>query len=122
MAWNDERLDELSGRVDRGFARVDAELRDLRTEMREEFRDVRAEMRGEFSAVRGEMSGEFSAVRGEMSGGFSAVRGEMSDGFNAVNARIDGLHAMIFRLCIVMMVGMASLVATLIGSIAAGAL
>jgi hypothetical protein len=54
MAWNDERLNELFERVDRGFARVDGE--------------------------------------------------------------------MMFRLCVAIMIGMASLIATLIGAVAAGAL
>lgn len=31
--WTDERLDDLSGRVDGGFARVDADIRDLRVEL-----------------------------------------------------------------------------------------
>jgi hypothetical protein len=31
--WTDERLDDLNGRVDRGFDRVDRDIRDLRAEM-----------------------------------------------------------------------------------------
>jgi hypothetical protein len=89
MAWNDERLDELSGRVDRGFARVDGEIRDLRTEMRGEFKDVRTEMQRGFAQVRVE---------------------------------IEGMRQMMFRLCLVMIVSLASLIVTLIGAIAAGAL
>lgn len=30
MAWTDERLDDLSRRMDAGFARIDADLRELR--------------------------------------------------------------------------------------------
>ena len=29
--WTDERLDDLSGRVDAGFGRVDADIREVRT-------------------------------------------------------------------------------------------
>ena len=32
-AWTDERLDDLSNRVDRGFDRTDRDIRDLRAEM-----------------------------------------------------------------------------------------
>jgi hypothetical protein len=32
-AWTDERLDDLSQRVDEGFRRIDADIRELRTEM-----------------------------------------------------------------------------------------
>lgn len=30
MAWTDERLDDLARRVDAGFERVDADMRELR--------------------------------------------------------------------------------------------
>jgi hypothetical protein len=33
-SWTDERLDDLNQRVDRGFERVDADLRELRLEMK----------------------------------------------------------------------------------------
>ena len=32
-AWTDERLDDLANRVDAGFARVDADMRELRAEI-----------------------------------------------------------------------------------------
>jgi hypothetical protein len=35
--WTDERLDDLSRRIDRGFDRVDEDLRSLRTEMNSRF-------------------------------------------------------------------------------------
>jgi hypothetical protein len=41
-AWTDERLDDLAESVRSGFARVDQDIRDLRTEMHEEFRAVNA--------------------------------------------------------------------------------
>jgi hypothetical protein len=45
-AWTDERLDDLSSKVDDGFK-----------DMREEFRAVRSEMQIEFQGVRGEIHG-----------------------------------------------------------------
>jgi hypothetical protein len=35
-AWTDERLDDLARRMDAGFARVDADIRELRAELRAE--------------------------------------------------------------------------------------
>lgn len=35
--WTDERLDDLSRSVDRGFDRTDADLRALRTDMADRF-------------------------------------------------------------------------------------
>jgi len=33
VAWIDERLDDLANRMDAGFARVDADIRELRAEI-----------------------------------------------------------------------------------------
>jgi hypothetical protein len=46
VAWTDERLDDLSRRMDVGFERVDRDIRDLRSEMRAGFVDVRGEIDG----------------------------------------------------------------------------
>jgi len=35
--WTDERLDDLSAKVDRGFERVDSDIRELRGEMNARF-------------------------------------------------------------------------------------
>ena len=48
VAWTDERLDDLSGRMDAGFDRVDRDIRDLRGEMNAGF----ADLRGEINALR----------------------------------------------------------------------
>jgi hypothetical protein len=58
-AWTDERLDDLSNRVDAGFARVDSELRGLRSEMR----DVRREVHDEMSGLRTELTARFDALQ-----------------------------------------------------------
>ena len=42
--WTDERLDDLSHRMDLGF-------RDLRAEMKSEIRDLRAENQAQFAAL-----------------------------------------------------------------------
>jgi hypothetical protein len=33
VAWTDERLDDLANRMDAGFARVDADIRELQAEI-----------------------------------------------------------------------------------------
>lgn len=45
-AWTDERLDDLSRRMDAGFDRVDRDIRDVRGEMRDGFAEVRGEING----------------------------------------------------------------------------
>jgi predicted phage tail protein len=51
VAWTDERLDDLSRRMDRGFDRVDHDIRDLRAEMQ----GLRREMNGGFAELRREV-------------------------------------------------------------------
>ncbi len=41
-AWTDDRLDDLANRMDRGFDRVDKDVRELRSEMVEGFDKVDA--------------------------------------------------------------------------------
>jgi hypothetical protein len=50
--WTDERLDDMNARMSESFARVDGELRTLRSDMR-----------SEFGAVRGEMSDRFDSTQ-----------------------------------------------------------
>jgi len=40
-AWIDERLDDLAQRMDAGFARVDADIRELRAGLHAEMRGLR---------------------------------------------------------------------------------
>ena len=43
-AWTDERLDDLAEAMRSGFARNDAEHREMRAEMREGFASLRSEI------------------------------------------------------------------------------
>jgi hypothetical protein len=44
VAWTDERLDDMSRRIDTGFERVDRDIRDLRGEMHVGFAEARSEI------------------------------------------------------------------------------
>ena len=61
-AWTDERLDDLTKQMDKGFGEVKGEIREVKGEIRE--------------------------VKGEV----RELRGEMKAGFDAVNARIDSMQ------------------------------
>lgn len=54
-AWTDERLDDLNKKVDRGFARLDGDIRELR---------------GEIKELRGEIADRFEAQNRTLVGGF----------------------------------------------------
>lgn len=78
--WTEGRLDELSGKVDKGFEKVDADICGLRLEMKAEFAAVRTEIKTEFAAVRAEMKTEFAAARTEM----KETRSELTASLNSV--------------------------------------
>ncbi len=92
--WTDERLDDLNAKVDRGFERIDADLRAFRVEART----------------------EFVALRGEMKAGFDRVdeRFErMDERFERMEARFDerfeSLHRLLFRCAVVLIVALVGL-------------
>jgi hypothetical protein len=60
--WTDERLDDLAGRVDRGFAEVKGGVRDLR-----------AEMNGRFDSLAGETNSRFDSMQRTMIIGFASI-------------------------------------------------
>lgn len=62
-AWTDERLDDLSNRVDRGFDRVDRDLRELRTELKAEMDQRFSRLEGRFDSMQRMMlAGYLTAV------------------------------------------------------------
>ncbi len=67
--WTEGRLDELSGKVDKGFERVEAEVQTLRLEMRTEFTAVRTEindLRGDMKAMGNELTGRLDSIHRAM--------------------------------------------------------
>jgi hypothetical protein len=51
-AWTDARLDDLARRMDAGFARVDADMRDLRADFRSEMSAMRSDLGGQIDGLR----------------------------------------------------------------------
>ncbi len=60
--WTDERLDDLSKKVDDGFARLDADIRELRAEVKVQGDGLRAEMNAQGDSLRAEMNARFEAA------------------------------------------------------------
>jgi hypothetical protein len=63
-AWTDERLDDLSARVDHGFDRVDGEIRDLRSEMNARFDAMQRTMIIGFASLAASVVGAAIATGG----------------------------------------------------------
>jgi len=72
--WTDERMDDLNGRMEKGFDRVDADIRELRSEIR---------------VHRGENKASFDRVDDE----FSKMRSDMKKGFERADAKFDALQS-----------------------------
>jgi hypothetical protein len=98
--WTDERLDDLGRKVDEGFARVDADIRELRVEIssmrkenQQEFLKLRSEIKREGIALRGEIKSEVGALRAEMNARFDTMNRNFLAGLIAVIAAIIGSNA-----------------------------
>jgi hypothetical protein len=59
-AWTDERLDDLKDEMRASFGRVDADIRELRTDIR----DLTAEMNSRFDALQRTMIIGFATMGG----------------------------------------------------------
>lgn len=103
-AWTDERLDDLSTRMDEGFRELRAETGALRAEMgelraevgqvREALGELRAEIKGlekKFDAKFGAVDAKFSAVDKR----FDDVMRTMQIGFGLIGAVLVALVGMV---------------------------
>ena len=89
-SWTDERLDDLNGKVDRGFERTHTDLHMQRVNA----------------------GTEFAALRTETSAEFAALRSEMKSGFDRVDERFDAMYRLMIQLGGAMLAALIGLVAT----------
>jgi predicted nucleic acid-binding Zn-ribbon protein len=85
-SWTDDRMDDLSGKVD----------------------GLGLELRTKFKAVRSEMREEFAAVRGEMKAGFDKV----DERFQRMDRRLLEIYRMMFGFCGLMLAALIGLLVT----------
>jgi hypothetical protein len=100
MTWTDGRMDDLATRMDAGFERIDTDIRELRRDLRSEIRANRDELRSDIGALRDELKGDIGDVKGE----------------------ITELRKMLTTFGIALVVGLISVIGTLVGVVASGAL
>ncbi len=86
-SWTDKRLDDLNEKVDRGFDRLDADIRGLRLETRTEFQTMRGEMKAGFDRVDERFE-------------------RMDERFERMNDRFEALHRLLFRSACVLVVAL----------------
>lgn len=83
--WTDERLDDLTKRIDVGFADTKAAIADTKAEIA----DTKAEMRAGFARI----DGEIRELRREMNARLENMNRNMLAGFVAMFAAIVGSNA-----------------------------
>ncbi len=84
--WSDERMDDLNRRVENGFNRVDADLREIRTEIG----GLRGEFHTEIGGLRGQFHTEIGGLRGQFHTEIGGLRGEF-------HTEIASLHRLILQ-------------------------
>ena len=96
QSWTDDRMDDLSRKVDR----VDDDVRALRLETRTEFKAVRAEMKEGFDKV----DERFDKVDARFE--------KMDERFQAMDARLIAMYRMMFGFCATALVALIGLFGT----------
>lgn len=80
--WTDERLDDLNGRVEKGFDEVKGEVRELRKEMNSRF----TSMEGRFNSI----DARFEAMEGRFAARFDSLQRTMVLGVVSMSATVVG--------------------------------
>jgi len=114
-SWTDERLDDLTHRVDQGFNKNEREFQAVRLEMRTEFAAVRSEIRSEIGSVREEIGSvreEIGSVRSEIRSEIGSVRSEVVAVRSDINALSRLIAQVSFGALATLFVGFAGLIAT----------
>ncbi|HEV7769947.1 MAG TPA: hypothetical protein VGO66_04715 [Solirubrobacterales bacterium] len=113
--WTDERLDDLKDHMSEGFARIDADLREIRSEIG----GLRADVSTEFASVRSEIGGvrsEIGGVRSDIKTEVGGVRTEVNDLRSEMNTRFEATQRLILQvgggMFGTMLIGFASLLVT----------
>jgi ABC-type phosphate transport system auxiliary subunit len=102
--------------ADAQSARIDAQMGQMRAELRQEIGDVRSELRQEIAALGAELRVEIAALGAELRVEIAELRAEMRAGFAAVNdrfvaseartdAKLEGLKAELLRWMFLFWVG-----------------
>ncbi len=92
-SWNDERLDELSQRMDDGFKTARKDLALVRTELKRDIAEVRTELKGDMAQLKTELKGDVAQLKGNLAGvktGLEEDIAEVKDDLKAEMGEVKG--------------------------------
>jgi uncharacterized protein YPO0396 len=94
--WNDERLDEMNGRMEAGFTEVGQRFERLEGEMKDGFAKVatKAELgavKRELEGARGELKDEIKGFKDELKGALGEFKGELKGELGEVKVELRHL-------------------------------
>ena len=84
----DAELKNVRSEMKDGFNSVDSDVKGVRSEMKDGFNSVDSEMKDGFNSVDSDVKG----VHSEMKDGFNSVDSEMKDGFNSVDSELKEIR------------------------------
>jgi DNA anti-recombination protein RmuC len=87
------------------------DLREFRSEMRDEFKAVRTDMQNEFKAVRTEIQNESKTIRTDMQNESKAIRTDMQSELKAVRTDMREDFRIMFASLVAVVLGMTGLLA-----------
>ena len=116
MAWPDERLDDLGGRMDAGFERVDSEIAELRTEMHQGFRGVREEMQQGLDALRADSKSDMSVLRADSKSDMNALRADLNGRLEQMDGRLDRMYGVMVGLSVALVTGLFGIVGAILAT------
>jgi len=100
--WTDERLDDLNGRMEKGFDEVKGEIREVKGEVH----DLRKEMNGRFDSLEARLEARFNSM--------DARFNSMDARFDSMGARFDARFESLQR---TMVMGFVSMSASIVGAL-----
>lgn len=97
-SWTDNRLDDLSERMDGRFDHVDGEFKTVRTEMRATAAKLRGEVKEQGEDLRREIKEQGTQLRREMAGMEARLRTHSSELHAQTTETISGVREEVGRL------------------------
>jgi hypothetical protein len=113
-AWTDERLDDLARRMDAGFERLDADLRQLRDQVVAQGAELREQIAAQGAELRDQLVTQGSELRDQIATQGVGLRGEMTVQGGELRGEIAALRTTMIRVGGGIMAGLVGVIAAVL--------